>query len=340
MNLLLINQHYPPDAGATGKVLAELREELAHRGHAVTALTGRPSYREARGTEAPARERRHGVTVERVRVLPRRDGALGRMAHYLSFAVAATWRGLRLERPDAILAFSSTPFFGGLAVRVLAALKRVPYVYVVQDAWPEIAVALGALRPGWRERVARLFEGWTWRGAERVIVIGEELATLAAVRGVAADRVSVIENWADASRIVPQHISRFRRDLGFSDDDFVVEYAGNLGHAQALDTVLEAARVVRETSRAIRFLFVGEGARAATFRRRAELVPGVVCAPFQPEDRLSDVLAAADLGVVPLKSGLARYCVPSKVYSILASGRPVAAAVDADSEVARLIDRA
>ena len=321
-------------------MLAELAQELAQRGHEVRVLTGHPTYREAKGARVPSREVRHGVLVERVRMLGRRDGAVGRLLHYASFALAALLRGLRGPRPEAVIAFSSTPFFGGPAVRILARAKRCPYVYVVQDAWPEIAVALGALRSGRRERAARRLETWTWQGAARIVVIGDALAGLARERGIEASRVCVIPNWADTARILPQDISRFRRSLGFSDEDFVVEYAGNLGHAQDLDSVLEAARIVADRTGDVRFLFVGEGSRAAAFRKRAAKVPGVTVAPFQPDSALPDVLAAADLGLVPLRRGLSSYCVPSKVYSILASGRPVGAAIDEGSDIARLVESA
>ena len=340
MRLLLVNQHYPPDSGATGRVLAELAEALAARQHGVRVITGKPTYQEAQGVDAPWSEEKNGVQIERVPMLPRQTSRLGRMLHYASFACGLFFRGLTLPRPDAVVAFSSTPFLGGVALRMLAFAKRCPYVYVVQDAYPEIAVALGALSPGFVERIAAQFERWVWSGASRVVVIGAELVSLAEARGVDPSRVAVIPNWADAERIVPQDISSFRRELGFQEDDFVVEYAGNLGQAQALEGVLEAARLVAKERRPIRFLFVGEGSSADSFRQRASSVPGVTVAPFQPEERLPDVLAAADVGLVPLKRGLSRYCVPSKVYSILASGRAVGAAVDDGSDIARLVNEA
>jgi colanic acid biosynthesis glycosyl transferase WcaI len=161
---------------------------------------------------------------------------------------------------------------------------------------------------------------------------------MARARGVDASRLVVIPNWADPDEIRPVSQSGFRRELGIGDDEFVVEYAGNLGYSQDLEVVLAAARaVMRETSRPVRFLFVGGGALASDLARQAKEVPGAIVVPFQPEERLSEVLSAADLSLVPLKRGLSRYCVPSKVYSILASGRPVGALVDADSDIARIV---
>lgn len=337
MRILLVNQHYPPDSGATGRLLAQLAEGLKARGHEVSVITGRPTYEEARDAEAPAREVQGGVRIVRVPILPRREGTLGRVLHYLSFALSMFLTGCFLRRPDVVLAFSSTPMFGGVACRLLAALRRAPFVYVVQDVYPEIAEALGAVRSPRVASVARWLETRAWRGAARVVLIGDELRPIARARAVGEDRLATIPNWADVERIRPLDISRFRQEMGFSAEDFVVEYAGNFGHSQDLDTLLRAAGLVAAEQGDVQFLLVGDGSRAEFVRRAARQLPNVRVAPFQPEERLEDVLAAADLSVIPLRSGLTRFCVPSKVYSILASGRPVGAAVDADSEVARLV---
>ncbi|MBZ0267584.1 glycosyltransferase family 4 protein [bacterium] len=345
MRLLLVNQHYPPDSGATGRLLAQLAEALADRGHEVEVLTGKPTYEEARGLSAPRRETVRGVRVHRLPMLPRRNGALSRTLHYLAFAISSLGAGLLHRRPDAVLAFSSTPMFGGIAAAALARAKRCPFVYVVQDVYPEIAQAMGVVRARPVAAIARFLEAAAWRGAERVVLIGEELHGVAASRAVGGARLATIANWADLDTIRPLEESAFRTELGFAPSDFVVEYAGNFGRSQDLDAVLEAARLVEERTAGpegaaagrVRFLLVGEGSASADVRRRARDLPNVSVAPYQPEERLGDVLAAADLSLIPLRSGLTRFCVPSKVYSILASGRPVGAALDGDSEVARIV---
>ncbi|NNE43009.1 MAG: glycosyltransferase family 4 protein [Gemmatimonadetes bacterium] len=250
-------------------------------------------------------------------------------------------RGMFLSRPDALLAFSSTPVFGGAASALLSRFLACPFVYVVQDVYPEVAIALGVMRPGALEKTTRFLESCAWRAAERVVVIGPELAEVAESRGVDRSRLHIIANWADPREIRPALESIIREEAGITDDEFVVEYAGNFGRSQDLEAVLEAARIVEAEAadRRVRFLFVGSGSREGEIREAAGDVPGVTVLPRQPEDRLSDVLGAADLSLVPLREGLSRWCVPSKVYSILASGRPVGASIDAGSEVARLVEQ-
>ena len=357
MRLLLVNQHYPPDLGATGRLIAQLAERLAAVGHDVTVLTGRPTYDEARRESSPpATEIRAGVRVVRLPLLRRRDGALGRALHYLSFAGSTLLAGLCRRRPDVVLAWSSTPLFGGVAALRIARFHRCHFVYGVQDVYPEIALALGVMRPGVIARAGQALERLAWRGADRVVVIGNALAGVARDRGVEPGRVTVIETWADTEAIRPRGESAFRGEVGLGEEDFVVQYAGNLGRSQDLETVLEAARLVEEAcgataeageapsgpappaARPIRFLLVGSGASAGSVGDRAAGRANVVTAPFQDEERLADVLAAADLSLVPLRRGLGRYCVPSKVYSVLASGRPVGAMMDSDNDVARIVE--
>jgi colanic acid biosynthesis glycosyl transferase WcaI len=335
---LFINQHYPPDAGATGRLLAQLAEEFVRRGHEVTVLTGRPTYAEARGAAAPRSEMRHGVQVRRLPIQPRFANPLGRVLHYLSFGASLLTGGARVPRPGVILALSSTPFFGGVAALVLARLKRCRFVYCVQDLYPEIAVALGVLRSSLLEKVATRLERVAWRGADQVVVIGRDLEPAAERRGVPPGRITVIPNWADLDRIVPVDANASRRELGVSEEGFVALYAGNFGHSQDLETVLAAARIVASRAdKDVRFLLVGGGIRAAEVQRSAAAVPNVDFLPHQPDEKLAQVLGTADLSLVSLKKDLTRYCVPSKIYSILASGRPVGAAVDAESEIARIV---
>jgi colanic acid biosynthesis glycosyl transferase WcaI len=337
VKLLLINQHYPPDPGATGRLTAQLAEKLAASGHQVTVLTGRPTYEEAIGVPAPRDEMRGDVRVIRLPLLARWSGPIGRALHYLSFALSLVVGGLRVARPDAILAYSSTPLFGGVAALLLAGLKRCPLVYGVNDVYPEMAIALGVLREGALARVGRFLETLAWRGASRLVLIGDRLRDVALARGIPAERIAVIPNWADANRIAPLEKSALRREWGIDDDEFLVEYAGNFGRSQGLETVLEAARIVERTTSQVRFVFVGGGS-AADVDQWTAAVPRLKVLPFQPEERLSEVLSAADLSLVPLRHGLGRYCVPSKVYSILASGRPVGAVVDPDNDVARIVE--
>lgn len=348
MRFLLINQHYPPDPAPTGTLLSELARTLAARGHEITVLTGRPTYDEARETKLPRIEVCDGVRVVRLPIFPRTAGIWGRVAHYTSFAFSILGAGFRERRPNAILAFSSTPLGGGLSTLLLSRARGIPFVYCVQDVYPEIAVAVGVLRPGFLSWIARCIEGATWKSAHRLVLIGHDLEQSARSRGVHPDKIAVIPNWADPERIRPVSGRAIRREAGVGDEDFVVGYAGNFGRSQDLETILEAARLIEENIertrdkgwRPVKFLLVGGGTRAQEIREYARRWGSVRVLPLQRESRVSEVLSAADVSLVPLRKGLARLSVPSKIYSIVASGRAVGAAVDPGSEVERIIREA
>jgi len=348
VRFLLINQHYPPDPAPTGTLLSELARTLATRGHEITVLTGHPTYAEAREAKPPAVETREGVRIVRLPILPRTRGIWGRLAHYASFAFSILGAGIRERRPHAILAFSSTPLGGGLSTLLLSRVRRVPFVYCVQDVYPDIAVAVGVMRPGFLTAMARTVEGATWKRAHRLVVIGHDLVQSARSRGVDPERISVIPNWADLERIRPVSGRAIRREAGVGEEDFVVGYAGNFGRSQDLETILEAARLIEENGertkekgwRPVKFLLVGGGARAEEIREYARRWGSVRVLPLQRESRVSEVLGASDLSLVPLRKGLARLSVPSKIYSIVASGRAVGAAVDPGSEVERIVREA
>lgn len=344
MKFLLVNQHYPPDPAPTGTLLAQLAEGLQRRGHEVTVITGAPSYEEARGARRAGIAVEGGVRVVRLPLFARTAGVIGRAVHYLSFAASFFVAALREPRPEAILAFSSTPLAGGFVAWLLAKIRGAAFVYTVQDVHPDIAIALGLVKRGWLAGLAHWAESLTWRSADRLVLIGKDLEPVALSRGVSREKVRLISNWADLDRIRPLAFSPVRRELGLSDETFVVEYAGNLGRSQDLETILEAARLLEEkeseADRPIRFLFVGGGAKAQEVEARCSERTNVRVIPFLSEDRVGEVLAAADLSLVPLRPGLTRYSVPSKMYSILASGRPIGASIDAGSEVARVVENA
>jgi glycosyltransferase involved in cell wall biosynthesis len=209
-------------------------------------------------------------------------------------------------------------------------------VFYLQDLYPEVALAMGRLRPGPLTALLYAATQFGLRQADRVVVLGEDMRRRVLARGIAPGKIAIVPNWADADAIRPtEGDSPLRQEWGLGDQ-FAVMYSGNLGLSQNLEQVLEAARELREEP--VVFLFVGEGAAKATLAQQAASwgLDSVRFLPYQPKDRLGQSLTAADLHLVPLQRGLAGYIVPSKLYGILAAGVPYVAAVEAESEVAAI----
>lgn len=339
MRVCFFNRSYWPDFGATGQLLTELAEDLAaHHGCEVTVVTGYP----LQGRDAvPAREVRRGVEVVRAAgttFSPRRFA--GRATNYLTYFASACAAGLRAPAPDVVVALTDPPIVG-LAALLAARRRGARFVFLCQDIFPEVAALLEDFHNRGVDKGLELVNRFLVKQADAVIALGDTMKRrLVEGKGADPDRVTVIHNWADCAALAPgPKDNPFARAHGLHDR-FVVMHAGNIGLSQNLDVVLEAAERLRAHD-GIRFVLVGDGSRrtALETRARASGLQNVMFVPYQPREAMATSYAAADLFLVSLKPGLAGYIVPSKVYGILAAGRPYVAAVEEACEVAEITGR-
>ncbi len=217
---------------------------------------------------------------------------------------------------------------------------RVPLVVVSQDVFPETAVELGRIRNRAVVFLLRALVRLYLRRADRIVAIGETMRARLEQKGAAAERISVIANWADTGALRPApRDNAWSRKHGF-DGRFVVMHSGNVGHAQDLDALVRAATLLRELDD-LTVAIIGGGARHAELVALAKALGAerVTFLPYQPRELLAQSLSAADVHVVGLARGLAGYVVPSRLYGILAVGRPVIVAADGETETARLVER-
>jgi glycosyltransferase involved in cell wall biosynthesis len=336
MRVCFFNRSYWPDFGATGQLLTELAEDLVkHHGCEVTVVTGYPLKG---GAGIPAREVRNGVEIVRAAGTtrdPRRF--VGRAMNYVTYFASASWAGLRVAKPDVVVALTDPPIIG-LAALLAAGRHRARFVFLCQDIFPEVAVLLEDFRNETVNRALELVNRFLVRRADAIVALGDTMKRrLVDGKGADAGRVTVIHNWADCSALVPgPKDNPFARAHGLRDR-FVVMHAGNLGLSQNLDVVLEAAeRLLAHDG--IRFVFVGDGSRRAALEARARerRLSNVTFIPYQPREEMPKSYASADVFIVSLKPGLAGFIVPSKLYSILAAGRPYVAAVEEACEVVEI----
>jgi glycosyltransferase involved in cell wall biosynthesis len=328
--LLVLNQYYWPGVEATANLLSELCAALASD-YDVTAVVGA-----AHGE--PERSVRGGVTVLRVQSTTYDRTQLSRRAaNYLTYVAGAVRKGLASPRPDVVLCMTDPPFIGA-AAQLVARRFRVPLVVVSQDVFPEIAVRLGRLRSPTMIALLRTLIALSLRHADRVVVIGETMRRRIEEKGVDPARIRVIPNWGDAERITPQpRDNPWAREHGLTDR-FVVMHSGNVGHAQDLDTLIRAAALLRDLDD-LRIVIVGTGARYVELSSLADVleVDSVSFLPYQPREVLPESLGSADVHFVGLARGLAGFIVPSRIWGVLAAGRPVLAAADEDSETVALV---
>jgi glycosyltransferase involved in cell wall biosynthesis len=331
--LLILNEYYWPGPEATAHLLTELCESL-NSDYDVRVITGAVQSEEGRARRVV----RNGVKIERVPSTAFDRARLpGRGLNYLTFMVAALVRGLAVGRPDIVLCMTDPPMLGAAAVLV-ARRHRSPLIVVSEDVFPEIASELGRLRNPFVIATLRRMVSFYLRRADRVVAIGDTMRARLEAKGAPPERIRVIPNWVDVSQIVPRPRANSWATENGLVGKFVVMHSGNVGHAQDLDTLVRAADRLRDLDDLV-VLIVGLGARRAEVMRLAEQLglDNVRFLPYQPRERLSESLSSADVHVVGLAPGLAGYVVPSRLYGILAVGRPVIAAVDNESETAEIV---
>ena len=344
MKLAVLTPHFDPDVAPTGVVVTRLVEELAARDHRIEVFTSLPWYRSHRvepGFEGRLvrRESTPWGEITRIHPFPTDDKTdIGRRA--VSFAAFTAVSGVLARRGgtlDAVLAVSP-PLPLGLAGRTTARARNATYVFNVQDVFPDVAVEVGALTNRYLIEAAERLERRCYAQADAVTVLSDDLRENVGAKVEDPSKVRVIPNFVDTEAITPgPRSNRYRQRFGLGDKT-VVMYAGNVGLSQSLDLVIAAASDLQEESDIV-FVINGSGAARPELEMKARGLANIRFVEPQPSEDLPEVLAAADVHLIPLKRGLARSSVPSKTFSILAAGRPFIASVDPGSEVATIATR-
>ncbi len=338
--VFMVSELYHPEDTSTGYFVTGIAEEIAKR-YPVTAVCAQPTYAE-RGRLAPWRERYREVDILRCwSTRFDKDVVLFRFFNLVTFCATASARLLtRVARNDTVIAVTNPPTLPVLAALV-SRWKGARFVLLVHDVYPDVLFVSGLLaRKGLAVRsIGRVFD-WVLRSAERIVVIGRDMQALVERKlGSADGRLALIPNWADLDEVTPQvrSANALLKDLGLADR-FVVQFAGNMGRTHDPDVLLDAARRLSGEPR-MHFLFVGNGARFQKIgeRVRSDDLRNVTVLERQKRGSLATMLGACDLAVIAFLPGMAGVSVPSRIYNILAAGRPLLAVADPDSEAARLI---
>mgnify|MGYP001022086464 CR=1 FL=1 len=344
MRILFITNYYPPEIGAASHLFYELARELSRREHRVTVLTGFPRYNVGGRTfskdELASLDARDNIRVVRVKTPTfRKESKIARGIEHFTVSALFALAG-SLGKQDVALIYSP-PLTLGLTGDFFRRSRGIPYIINVQDLFPQSAIDLGVLN---NRLLVRMFEGierYVYRRACFVTVHSEGNAEHVIRKGAPSGCVVVVPNWVNTNEIAPgERDNAFRRSAGYSPEDFVVSFAGTMGFSQDIDIVLEAAKHLSSIPR-IKFLLVGDGVEKARLVEKAgEMSLGnLQFLPMQPKERYPEVLAASDVSLVTLKKEVLTPVVPSKLLSIMASGRPVIASMNLYGDAPTIIQR-
>ncbi len=342
--MVFFNRSYYPDYGATGQLLTELCEDLVARfAFEITVVAGVPLAAERPVDPlhwyAPVRrEERNGVRILRAWGTSKSPRTIsGRASNYLSYFTSAAVAALRIGRPDVVVSLTDPPI---VALTAIAAARATGarFVFLCQDVFPEVARLLEDFQNSKVEAVLGRISRFTVKSADRIIALGDTMKRrLVETKDADPRRIQVIHNWADSDAIRPgPKDNAYAREHGLVDK-FVVMHSGNVGLSQDVDGLLDVAERLRDLDDVV-IAIVGEGSRKQFLQEEASRrrLGNVRFFPYTPKARLTDSFAAADVFIVSLKRGLAGFIVPSKLYGILAAGRPFIAAVERDCEAAQI----
>lgn len=344
MRILIYSYNYHPEPIGIAPLMTELAEGLVRRGHEVRVVTGMPNYpqrqiyKDYRGKLYDT-EIRNGVTIQRCYVWIRpKPGFMDRVLLEGSFVLTSIFQALNGWRPDAIL-LTAPPLPACVPATLLGWLHNCPVVLNLQDILPDAAIATGLIRNKLLVRVFKSLEQFAYRHATKISVIAEGFETNLRQKGVDPEKITLIRNWVDVNfiRPMPKEDNAFREAHGLHGK-FVVLYAGNIALTQGLETVVESARYLSHLPN-IEIVIVGEGRALESLQRMKQIwkTDNVRLLPFQPREELPTMLAAADVSLVVQKRNAICFNMPSKIPTILASGRPILASVPQHGTAAKAV---
>jgi colanic acid biosynthesis glycosyl transferase WcaI len=348
MKVLIVHMRYYPDATGTAPLVTQLAQDLARDGAEVVVITslphyGRdsvhPDYREHPGFFHRSQE--SGVEVIRTPVfVPRHRGTFQRALNYISYNLNTLPAGLLVRKVDVVLAVNP-PITTTFSAWILSVLHRSPLILSIQDIWPDCLIQVGQIKNRILISASKLLEKIQYSLAKKIVVLSRGMKDNLVLKGIQEDKIKVITNWADTDEVIPlPRENPFSQGQGL-EDYFVILFAGNHGYIGALECIIEAADLLKDHPE-ILFLLAGEGSvkgdLISLVKRKG--INNVRFLPTQPKGKWLEMLAAADLGLVTLRKDLADLNVPSKVYTLMAAGRPILSSVPETSEVVRLVQDA
>lgn len=349
MRLLLLPAYYYPEKAASLYLSDNRNEAFAQAGMDMIVFVPTP----CRGISAEERkvyckkkhrvEKLYGGKMILYRFSLYAEGTIPvmRAFRYVLCWIKQLYRGLLAHDIDVVY-LASTPPIQGVMGGLLKKMKGVPFVYNLQDIFPDSMAGTGLARKGgliWK--IGRLIENFTYKHADKIIVISEDFKKNIMAKGVPEDKIVVIYNWVDQNKVVdvPREENKLFDAYGLDRSKFYITYNGNIGLTQNMDMLLDVAKELQEEYEDIHFVLVGNGAYLDEVKRKVadQQLENVHLLPFQPYEDISHVFSLGDASLVISKPGVGANSVPSKTWSIMSASRPVLANFD-ENELKTIIE--
>ncbi|MEO5823155.1 MAG: glycosyltransferase family 4 protein [Vicinamibacteraceae bacterium] len=351
-HVLVLTLVFPPDAVSTAQIVGEMAIDLHALGHQVSVVTTTPHYNHdpdllARQPLQPwwgrlvQRSSLRGAVVYHT-AMPRKTASVPkRLVAWMLFHALSVVVGVVALRKVDVIVTPSPPLTMGIAAWLLGWWHRAPFLYLVNELYPDIAIALGAVKNRTAIRLLYVLERFVYRRAALILPIANRMHQRLLDKGVPAGKLALLPNFVDADALTPVPApNALTRELGL-DGRFIVSYAGNLGPAQGLGTLLDAAAQLRDLEPVV-IVLIGAGSMWDVLERRIreEGHTNVRLVPYLPFARVPEIYGATNLSLVPLAASTGADAVPSKVFRIMACNGAVLAMTDAHSDLAQIVTEA
>lgn len=348
MKCIYFVQYFPPEKSSGANLVEDLLEGFSAHGWKTDVFTPTPTRGVTDEQRKEYARKRVEVkydgklTIHRMHLYREGKGFVGRAIRYVLFSIECFWKAATVPA-DFIFTGSGPPTQGvvvGLAKKVSG--KKV--IYNLQDIFPDSLVTSGICRENsFLMKIGHAMENFTYRNADHIITITDDMKANIVKKGVPEDKISVVRNWVDTDKVkhVPRESNILFDELKLSRDNFNVVYAGNLGKVQGVDVILKAASLMKDYSD-IKFVIFGNGSEEDNLKKivNDNHIDNVLMFPLQPIERVSEVYSMADIAVISCTLGTGGSGMPSKTWTIMAAGVPIIASFDMPSEMERTIEEA
>lgn len=348
MKVLTFCAYFEPEIAASMYLTLNLLEGMANKNIEVDVFAPTPTRGISKETVKKYKKIKHEdiygkkIHINRFAMFQEGKNTIGRAIRYILINIAFIWKGMHSNAD--VMFVDSTPPTQGVMAALLKKIKKIPIVYNLQDVFPDSMVHAGMTTESsliWK--IGRKIENYTYKNADKIIAISEDMKQNIIKKGVSEDKIIVVPNWVDTSRVypIPRNENKLFDKYKLDRNKFYVSYNGNIGLSQNLDIIIEAAQYFKKNNADVQFVFFGEGAAKDSFIKKIDELHlnNIKVFPFQDYLDIAYVFSVGDVGIIISKGGTAQNSVPSKTWSYMSAGKPIIASFDIDSELSSLIEK-
>lgn len=339
MKLVIVSEFFYPYKTSTPKILTELAEDFVEYGLDVDVLTTKNAYREKK-QNLQKYEKYNRINIKRIfSTKGSRDSKFERLMSYITFTISVLFNLLFKKNYDKILFVSNPPLVPYIGY-IIKKLRGKEYIYLVHDIYPDVAEKLGVIKKGSIiSNIMNYMNNKIYKNCEVIIALGKDMKKVIVNKGIDEEKIKIVTNWADSSINYEKKVHNSFYEKHNLNGKFNVLYTGNISKVHAIDTILNVAKLLKD-SREIQFTFVGDGNRRAYIEnlKKKENLRNIQLKDYMFGEEYNNLLNCADVFITTLQEGIEGLGVPSKTYTYMSVSKPLIAIMNKNSEIGSMVN--